>query len=112
MNRTAGALAAFLLSLPAGADEVAGIVETVYYEAAPGLLQQWHPRVGARRLWADIDVDGRKLLARVPEGMPISPGQRIAVRPGEPKSTPLARALPMTTVSRVAAPDPGASAGR
>jgi hypothetical protein len=114
MKRFAAAIAGVFLSLSFGsrAEQATGTVEAVYYEAAPGILQQWRPRIASRRLWVDVDMDGRKVLARVPEGMPVSPGRRIAVFLGEPKSMPLAQALPTTTVSRVTAPDPNASVGR
>lgn len=112
MKRAAAVLAGLFLSFGAPAEEAAGKVEAVYYEAAPGILQQWRPRMDSRRLWVDVDVDGRRVLARVPEGVPVWPGKRIAVVLGEPKSTPLALVLPMATVSRVAAPDPSASVGR
>ncbi len=104
-----GALAAF----PANAEEAAGRVDAVYYEAAPGILiaARVQGKAGGAR-WADVDVGGRKVLARVPDDMKVSPGDRIAVRLAAPKSSQLAYVLPTTTVSRALGPDPNASIGR
>jgi hypothetical protein len=105
------AVLALAAAFPAGAEEALGRVEGVYHEAARGVFV---PARGteARSRWADVDVGGRKVLARVPDGMAVAPGDRIALRLGDPKSSPLAFVLPTTTVSRVLAPDPNASVGR
>ncbi|HYD56110.1 MAG TPA: hypothetical protein VEB41_04300 [Burkholderiales bacterium] len=106
-------LALATLPFPSGAEEVTGRVAAIYREASPGVLMEERlarPRGGAR--WADVDVDGRRILARLPDEMPLSLGERIAVRVGAPKSSQLAYVLPMTTVSRAIAPDPNASMGR
>lgn len=104
-----GALAAF----PATAEEAAGRVDAVYYEVAPGILAAagLRGKVGGTR-WADVDLGGRKVLARVPDDMNVSAGDRIALRLAAPKSSQLAYVLPTTTVSRALAPDPNASIGR
>jgi len=112
MRTFAAALAVFLLSLPAGAEEAAGTVMAVYYEASRGVLLQWRARAGSGVRWADVDLGGRKVLARIPDGMRVSPGDRIAVLLGEPKSMPLAQALPTAAISRAVASDANASVGR
>jgi hypothetical protein len=107
------ALAALAAAFPAGAEETVGRVEGIYYQAAPGVLvaaRMQRDAHGAR--WADVDVGGRKVLARVPDGMSVAAGDRIALRLGDPKSSQLAAILPTTTVSRAVAPDPNASIGR
>lgn len=107
------ALVGTLAAFSAIAEEAAGRVDAVYYEAAPGILvaARVHGKAGGTR-WADVDIGGRKVLARVPEGMNISAGDRIAVRLAAPKSSQLAYVLPTTTVSRALGPDPNASIGR
>jgi hypothetical protein len=107
------ALLVALAAFPVHAEEVFGRVDAVYYEAARGVLvdAKLHRRASGPR-WADVDVGGRKVLARVPDDMRLSTGDRIAVRLGDPKSSQLAAILPSTTVSRVIAPDPNASIGR
>lgn len=112
MKRFAAAFAGLLLSFPAAAEELAGTVQAIYYEASRGILLQWRPRMESTRRWADVDVDGRRVLARVPDGMRVSPGDGIAVLLGEPKSMPLAQVLPTTAVSQAVAPDSSASVGR
>jgi hypothetical protein len=112
MKHVAAVVAGLLMSFPATAEELAGMVREIYYEAGPGILLQWRPRMGSARRWADVDVDGRRVLARVPDDMRVSPGHGIAVVLGAPKSMPLAQALPMTAVSRAVALDSSASVGR
>jgi hypothetical protein len=118
MRLLVAACAGLLLASPASAQEVIGTVDAVYLEAARGVLLQWRTRDGGSvRRWADVDVDGRKVLVQVPQGMRVLPGERIAVLLAAPKSMPLARSLPTTAVSRASplAPDPsehGASVGR
>ena len=95
-------LALATVAFPSGAEEVTGHVAAIYREASPGVLMEERlagSLAGAR--WADVDVNGRRILARVPDGMALSRGERIAVRVGAPKSSQLAQVLPMTTVSRL-----------
>lgn len=106
------ALLALAAAFPAGAQEMPGRVDGVYYEAAPGVLVAARGHEGRARRWVDVDVGGRKVLARVPDDMRVARGDRIAVRVGAPKSSQLAYVLPTTTVSRAFEPDPSASTGR
>lgn len=109
------AAAAAAAAAPArAAEEALGRIDGLYYQTAPGVLVaaklQRLPR-GER--WADVDLgNGRRVLARIPADMNVAPGDRIAVRVGDPKSSPLAQVLPTTTVSRAIGPDPNASVGR
>ena len=107
------ALLGALAVCPAYAEEAAGRVDAVYYEAAPGILvaARLGGKAGGTR-WADVDVGGRKVLARVPDDMSVSAGDRIAVRLGAPKSSQLSYILPTTAVSRALGPDTNASIGR
>ena len=108
-------LCAFLLAASASAlaEDVAGRVDAVYFEVSPGVFIAGvaRPPAGAAR-WADVTLDGRRVLARVPDDVQVRQGDRIAVRVGDRKSAPLAQVLPTTTVSRALAPDPNASVGR
>ena len=112
--RLAVAFILLVAARPVSAEEAFGRVDGVYYQAAPGVLVaarlQRGPS-GAR--WADVDLgDGRRVLARVPDDQQVAPGQRIAVRLGDAKSSQLAQLLPTTAVSRAVGPDPNASIGR
>jgi hypothetical protein len=108
------AIALACAALPAQAEEAFGRVDGVYYQAAPGVLvaaKLQRGSSGAR--WADVDLGGgRRVLARIPDDQQVSPGQRIAVRVGDAKSSQLAQVLPTTAVSRAVGPDPNASIGR
>ena len=106
------AVCALAAAFAARAEEVSGRVEGVYYEAAPGVFAAASGREARGRRWVDVDLGGRKVLARLPDDMRVAPGDRIAVRVGAPKSNQLAHVLPTTTVSRVRHPDPNASIGR
>ncbi|HWA38340.1 MAG TPA: hypothetical protein VG873_10785 [Burkholderiales bacterium] len=102
------------LALPVLAQDATGRVDAIYFEVAPGVLVTAGAlRPANARRWADVDVGGRKVLARLPEELRVGPGDRIAVRVGDRKSSALAQVLPTTTVSRALGPvDPNASIGR
>ena len=106
------AVFALAVAFAARAEEVSGRVEAVFYEAAPGVFASATGREARGRRWVDVDLGGRKVLARLPDDMRVAPGDRIAVRVGAPKSNQLAHVLPTTTVSRVRDSDPNASIGR
>jgi hypothetical protein len=106
------AVLALAAAFPAGAEEVPGRVDGVYYEAARGVFVPARGDEARGRRWADVDVGGRKVLARVPDEMRVAPGDLISVRLGEPKSSQLATVLPTTTVTRALGADPNASIGR
>jgi hypothetical protein len=103
-----------LLALPVLAQEADGRVDAIYFEVAPGMfVTAGALRPAGARRWADVDVGGRKVLARLPDQLQVGPGDRIAVRLGDRKSSALAQALPTTAVSRALGPvDPNASIGR
>jgi hypothetical protein len=112
--RAATFCALLLLAVPALAEEATGRVDAVYFEVAPGVfVTAGAQRPAHARRWADVDVGGRKVLARVPDELQVGPGDRIALRLGDRKSSALAQALPTTAVSRVLGlPEPNASIGR
>lgn len=106
-------IAAALLAAPAAAEETAGRVRGIYYEAARGVL------VDAKMLrspsvarWADVELDGdlpperKRQLVQIPAGMTAAVGDAVAVRLGEPKSTQLAELLPSTKANRALAVTP------
>ena len=106
------ALALAALVLPARAEETVGRVRAVYYEAARGVLVEagmGHPTSAIR--WADVETSSRRLLVQIPAGMQAAPGELVAVRLADPKTSALAQALPAMAVNR-ALDDGGASAGR
>ena len=114
--RTALALLLFLLCLSARAEDALGRVRAIYFETAPGVLvdARMSHRASAVR-WADVETrSGRMLLVQLPAGMETGPGELVAIRLGDPKSSPLARVLPTVAVNRAveAGADEGASVGR
>lgn len=100
------ALAA-LASGQAAGQQVSGRVQGVYFQAAPGVLVDSSMlHAPSARRWADVEVQqsgprpaGRDLV-EVPAGTTLGPGDTIAYRPGEPKSTELAETLPLIASGR------------
>lgn len=76
---------------PAEGQEVLGRVQALYAEGATGVLVEaaLAPRHAPVR-WADVEVDGRMHLVRVPAELRVRVGDRVSVRPGEPRSTHVA----------------------
>jgi hypothetical protein len=93
---------------PAQSEETTGRIRAVYYEAARGVLvdAKMLYRASATR-WADVDVQGRRMLVQMPVEMMAGVGDLVAVRLGEPKSSQLAQILPTVTVSRAIEIEPG-----
>lgn len=113
MRKTLAALLVACLHLPSSAlaDEALGRVRAVYYETARGVLVEARvARPGAIR-WADVAVGTGSVLVQLPPGMEARVGDVVALRPGEPKSSELARVLPTSVASRALAAEQS-SAGR
>jgi hypothetical protein len=97
-------LASVLLvsALAAHAENAVGRVRGIYYEAARGVLVEPgmpHPPNAIR--WADVETgSSKRLLVRVPDGMPAAPGDVVAIRLAEPKSSSLAEILPSIAENR------------
>ena len=106
-------IAAALAPANSSAEEAAGRVRGIYYEAARGVLvdAKMLRRQGAPR-WADVELDGdhaperRRQLVQIPEGMQAAVGDTVALRLGEPKSTQLAGTLPILLENRALAVRP------
>ena len=107
------ALALCLFALSLRAEEVQGRVRAIYYEAAPGVLvdSRFAHRPTAIR-WADVDVGGRSVLAKMAPEVRAGIGERVAVRLANPKSTPLAQVLPDVATARALESAPESSTGR
>jgi hypothetical protein len=90
-----------LAMTPAQGEEVLGRVRALYAQAANGVLLEASlaPR-NARVRWADVEVDGRMHLVRVPAELLPRVGDWVGVRLGEPRSTHVARVLPTTAENR------------
>jgi len=104
-------LTAFLS--PANAEEAIGRVRAIYYEAAPGVLVDsrfTHRRSAIR--WADVEVRGRNVLAKMPQEVQAGVGERVAIRLADPKSTALAQVLPDVATARALEVVPESSTGR
>jgi hypothetical protein len=101
------------LACPASAEEAVGRVRGIYYEQAPGVLvdSRFRHRPSAIR-WADVDIGGRSVLAKMPEDVQVRIGERVAVRLADPKSTPLAQILPTVASARALEAVPESSTGR
>lgn len=56
--------------------------------------------------WADVEVEGRMHLVRVPSELRTRVGDRVSVRLGEPRSTQVARVLPTVVESRALSIEP------
>jgi hypothetical protein len=97
----------------AGAEETVGRVRAVYYEAAPGVLVEARMlhRSSAIR-WADVEVSSRRMLVQLPVDMNAGPGDLVAVRLADPKSSQLAQILPAVAVNRAVETPGAASVGR
>ena len=110
------ALLGFALVLffsPANAEEASGRVRAIYYEAAPGVLVDsrfTHRRSAIR--WADVEVRGRNVLAKMPQEVQAGVGERVAIRLADPKSTALAQVLPDVATARALEVVPESSTGR
>lgn len=109
-------LLAFLLLTvvhPAGAQETIGRVRAIYYEAARGVLVEQrmaHARASIR--WADVETASRRLLVELPSDMDPAPGDLVAVRLADPKTSQLAQILPAVAINRAVEAGSGASVGR
>ena len=59
--------------------------------------------------WLDVELEGdlppsgKRQLVLLPRGMEAAPGDRVALRLGEPKSTQLAEVLPAVATNRALA---------
>jgi hypothetical protein len=97
----------FLAMTPAEGEEVFGRVQALYAQGATGVLLEaaLAPRSAPVR-WADVDVDGRTHLVRVPAELRPRVGDRVSVRLREPRSTHVARILPTLDESRALAVEP------
>jgi len=110
------ALVGFALVLflsPANADEAVGRVRAIYYEAAPGVLVDsrfTHRRSAIR--WADVDLGGRSVLAKMPQDVQAGIGERVAIRLADPKSSQRAQVLPTLSTARTLEALPESSTGR
>jgi hypothetical protein len=101
------------VALTARAEDTVGRVRAVYYEAARGVLveaRMGHPASAAR--WADVETASRRLLVQVPAGVPAAPGDLVAVRLADPKTSPLAQILPAVAVNRAVEAGGASSVGR
>jgi len=103
----------FLFLSPAEAEETVGRVRAIYYEAAPGVLVEarFAHRATAIR-WADVDVRGRSVLAKMPREVQAGIGEQVAVRLADPKSSQLAQVLPALAAARALEAVPESSTGR
>jgi hypothetical protein len=59
-----------------------------------------------------VEVSSRRILVQLPADMSAAPGDLVAVRLGDPKSTLLAQTLPTVAVNRAADAPGAASVGR
>ena len=114
--KNALALLAFGLVIflpPARAEDAIGRVRAIYYEAAPGVLvdSRFAHRPTAIR-WADVQIGGRSVLAKMPPEVRAGVGEKVAVRLADPKSTPLAQVLPEVATARALEAVPESSTGR
>lgn len=114
--RIALALLLLVPCLAALAEDGLGRVRAIYCQEAPGVLvdARFSHRRDAIR-WADVQTrSGRMVLVQIPAGMQTSPGELVAIRVGDPKSSPLAQVLPTVAVNRAreAGTEEGASVGR
>ncbi len=102
-----------LLATAVRAEEAIGRVQAIYYEAAPGVLvdSRFRARPSAIR-WADVEVGGRHVLAKMPAEVRAGVGERVAIRLANPKSTPLAQILPEVATARALESIPESSTGR
>ena len=86
----------------ARAEDVVGRVRAVYFEAARGVLvepRMPHPPNAIR--WADVETpSSKRLLVRVPVGIPAAPGDVVEIRLAEPKTSALAEILPSIAENR------------
>ncbi len=97
----------FLALTPAEAEQLIGRVRALYVQPAPGVLvEAGLGRGGARVHWADVEVDGRMHLVRVPSELRTRVGDRVSVRLGEPRFTHIARVLPTVAESRALSIEP------
>ena len=103
----------FLLPSTALAEEAAGKVRGIYYEATRGVLvdASMLRRPSATR-WVDVELIGehaperKRQLVQMPKDMSVGVGDTVALRLGEPKSTQLAEILPGVAVNRAYAVNP------
>jgi hypothetical protein len=97
----------FLALTPAEAEQLIGRVRALYVQPAPGVLMEAGLTTGSGQLhWADVEVDGRMHLVRVPAELRMRVGDRVSVRLGEPRSTHVARVLPTVAESRALSIEP------
>ena len=103
----------FLFLSPANAQEATGRVRAIYYEAAHGVLVEAKlARRPTAIRWADVELQGRSVLVRMPAAFNAGVGDLVAVRLAEPKSSQLAQILPQVAVSRALEINPPQFAGR
>ena len=100
----------------ARAEETVARVRAVYFEAARGVLVDPgmpHPPNAIR--WADVETaSSKRLLVRIPDGIPAAPGDVVAIRLAEPKASSLSEILPSIAENRAieGGNDSGSSVGR
>jgi hypothetical protein len=98
----------------ARAEETVGRVRAIYFEAARGVLvepRMPHPPNAIR--WADVETaSSKRLLVKVPAGIPAAPGDVVAIRLAEPKTSSLAEILPSIAENRAIGGETGSSVGR
>ncbi|HEX7251038.1 MAG TPA: hypothetical protein VF262_11705 [Burkholderiales bacterium] len=108
-------LALFLAAVAgfAHAEDTVGRVRAVYYEAARGVLVEARMSHAASAIrWADVEAGSRRLLVQLPGGFPAAPGDLVAVRLADPKTSPLAQVLPAVAVNRAVDGGGASSVGR
>lgn len=97
----------------ARAEDTVGRVRAIYYEAARGVLveaRMGHP--GSAIRWADVEAGSKRLLVQMPGDFHAQPGDLVAVRLADPKTSPLAQILPIVAVNRAVETDGASSVGR
>jgi len=112
--RTLLAVVLMAVAFAARADETVGRVRAIYFEAARGVLvepRMAHPPNAIR--WADVETaSSKRLLVKVPEGIPAAPGDVVAIRLAEPKTSSLAEILPSIAENRAIESEGASSVGR
>jgi hypothetical protein len=113
-------LALLAVFSPTTRAEDSGLVQGIYFEAAPGVLSTTavlNARADARR-WADVelapDASGaeRRVLVEIPPGLEARVGDRVGVELNvRPRSALLRRDAPVQRVGRVTNVQPSILAG-
>ena len=101
-------LACALLSLaawsaPSSADQAAGRVRGMYYEAARGVVVDASMlRKPSAARWADVELDGgQRVLVQLPRGMDAGVGDLVSLHLGDGKWTQLAADVTVLRNSRI-----------